>query len=287
MNWRDERGFALIAVLWVVAALTLIAALFLHSGRAQVDLTRNLRENAKAEALADAAVQRALYGLLAAGTETGWMANGVSHDVTLPGGSASVIMYDEGGKIDLNRAREDILTGLLLATGVPADEVTSLADAIADFRDVDGDRREHGAEAAEYDHAGLLSGPKNGLFVRNDELRGVMGMTDDIYARLEPWITVYSSRRSVELASASETVLRALPYVTEQQRQQLLADRANGSLGSSSAALTVMIVADATTDDGGRFIREAVVRRSSDPQKIFDVLSWRHRWPTADSDGGS
>jgi general secretion pathway protein K len=287
MKPNRERGFALVAVLWVVAALTLIAAVFMHSGRTQVQLTRNLAENAKAEALADAAVQRALYGLLSSGTDTAWQTNGTSYDVELPGGRATVILYDEGGKIDINRAREDVLISLLISVGVPLEKAGDLAAAIADYRDADSDRRDRGAEDTDYDRAKLAFGAKDALLARNDELRGVIGMADDIYARIEPLVTVYSSRRYVDLASAPEGVLRALPYVTEQQRQQLIADRASGAAGSSSSAMTIMVVAKAETDSGGGFIREAVFRRSSDPLKLFDILSWRHRWPTAAADGGS
>lgn len=287
MRSNGERGFALVAVLWVVAALTLIAAVFMHSGRTQVQLTRNLAENAKAEALADAAVQRALYGLLSSGTDAAWRANGTSYEIDLSGGAATVKLYDEGGKIDINRAREDLLISLLVSVGTSPADAAVLAAAIADYRDADSDSRDHGAEDVDYDRAKLSHGAKDGLFTRRDELRGVIGMTDEIYARIEPLITVYSSRRYVDLASASEGVLRALPYLTDQQRQQLIADRASGSAGGSSSALTVMIVAEAATDSGGRFIREAVFRRSSDPAKLFDVLSWRHRWPTVGADSGS
>jgi general secretion pathway protein K len=283
MTANSERGFALVAVLWVIAALTLIAAVFLHSSRTQVQLTRNLAENARAEALADAAVQRALFGLLSIGTSAEWRADGSSHTIDLPGGRATVTVYNEDGKIDINRAREDVLTSLLLSVDVPVDRASGIAAAIADYRDTDSDLRENGAEDQDYDRAQLTRGAKDALFVRTDELRAVMGMTDEVFERIEPSITVYSSRRYVDLTSASEGVLRALPYVTEQQRQQLLADRTSGSVGSSSSALTVMVVADVTTEGGGRYIREAVFRRSSDPQKVFDVVFWRHRWPSAPS----
>jgi general secretion pathway protein K len=58
---------ALVTVLWVLVLLALIAASFTQTTRTEVNLTRNLIEAARAEALADAGVNRAILGLLAGG----------------------------------------------------------------------------------------------------------------------------------------------------------------------------------------------------------------------------
>ncbi len=62
-----QRGLALVTVLWVLMLLSLVAASFMATTRTEINLTRNLIENAKAEALADAGVYRAVYGPLALG----------------------------------------------------------------------------------------------------------------------------------------------------------------------------------------------------------------------------
>ncbi len=64
---RRQRGLALVTVLWVLVLLALIAASFTHTTRTEINLTRNLIEAARAEALADAGVNRAILGLLAGG----------------------------------------------------------------------------------------------------------------------------------------------------------------------------------------------------------------------------
>ena len=53
---RDRRGLALVTVLWVLMLLSLMAASFMKTTRTEVNITRNLIENAEAEALADAGV---------------------------------------------------------------------------------------------------------------------------------------------------------------------------------------------------------------------------------------
>lgn len=63
-----QRGIALIAVLWTVLLLALIATNFLTQTRTDARITRNLIDNAGAEALADAGVYRAIVALLASAT---------------------------------------------------------------------------------------------------------------------------------------------------------------------------------------------------------------------------
>ena len=46
-----QRGLALVTVLWVLMLLALIAASFTRTTRTEINLTRNLIESAKAEAL--------------------------------------------------------------------------------------------------------------------------------------------------------------------------------------------------------------------------------------------
>ncbi len=59
-----QRGLALVVVLWVLVLLSLIAASFTRTTRTEVNLASNLIDNAKAEALADAGVYRAIYAVL-------------------------------------------------------------------------------------------------------------------------------------------------------------------------------------------------------------------------------
>ncbi len=78
--WRKigtagSRGIALVIVLWGLVLLAVIAAAFTTETRTGVTLARNLVENAKARALADAGVYRAILGLLAPDVEQRWFAD--------------------------------------------------------------------------------------------------------------------------------------------------------------------------------------------------------------------
>ncbi len=64
MQSPNQSGIALVIVLWVIALLAVVAVSFTTATRSQANLVRNLVENAKAEALADAGLYRAILGLL-------------------------------------------------------------------------------------------------------------------------------------------------------------------------------------------------------------------------------
>ena len=65
MNYGGEKGFALIAVLWTLALLSIIAAVLSLETRTSLRLSRNAAEIAAAHAAADAGVQLAILNLLA------------------------------------------------------------------------------------------------------------------------------------------------------------------------------------------------------------------------------
>jgi general secretion pathway protein K len=278
---RNQRGIALLAVLWVVIVLGLMAAVFMRESRIEVNLTRNLIEEAKAEAMADAGVSRAMLGLIAADDAAFWRPDGMPYDFAFADGFVRVTLQDESGKIDLNRSAAPVLQALFEAAGLTPQQAQQLLDAMADYRDVDHLRRVNGAEDPDYAAAGLAYDAKDAPFAMTEELLQVPGMTRELFDRVAPYITVYSPRRDVNIATASPDVLRLLPYLTPARVDALLKQRTDqGRGGRRWRVVALTVVADATTANGGRFIREAVLRRSSDRLTPFDVVQWRRRWPS-------
>lgn len=275
-----DRGIALVLVLWVLILLGLIAASFLRESRLGTNLARNIAENAKAEALADAGVSRAMLGLLDGNPATAWRANGTPYRLSLGDGIIEIRMMDESGKVDLNRAPAPILLGLLQATGIDAERAGSLADAIYDFRDADHDRRPLGAEDPDYQAAGLHAGAKDAPFDDAEELMQVLGMTRDLHDAIRPYVTVHSGRSRINLLTAPDFVLGAIPNLTPEQLDKIRADRAEGARLERVRLDIVTVRAEARTNAGGAFIREAVLRRSGDAASPFRILEWRQEWPT-------
>jgi general secretion pathway protein K len=281
----DQRGIALIAVLWVVAILALVAAVFMRQTRTEIALTRNLAEEAKAEALAEVGVNRAIVILLGLDDSMPWRVDGTPFAFEYGGGTIRVSLQDEGGKIDLNRAGDAVLQGLFTSVGVGQEAAHHLVDAIADFRDADGLRHVNGAEDAEYARAGLPYDAKDGPFAATEELRQVFGMTPELYARVAPYVTVYSPRRDVNLATAPAAVLAALPYLSPDRVRAILEQRAaDTGPGRRFRVIAVTVMVEAVTAEGGTVTREVVLRRSGSGTRPFDIVKWRRVWPS--DDGG-
>jgi general secretion pathway protein K len=287
----SNRGIALISVLWVTGLLAVMAASFASSARTEARLAHNHEESAKAEALADAGVHRAVFGLLDLARETAWRAGGAAYSFSLGDGDVQVWIEDEDGKIDLNAAPLELLTGLFMALGLQEEEAQSLADRIGDFRDDDSEPEPLGAEDDAYFDAGLPQGAADRPFVTESELMRVLGMTQSLYQRVRPYVTVHSGAEGVDPARASRPVLQALPGMTSSllealltageeidpfsliEDQPLAADLEQYFVPSRELVFTIRALG--RTSGGGRFMRQAVIELGASGDQPFLVYAWR------------
>ncbi len=304
------RGIALIAVLWGLVLLAVIAASFATTSRTEIRLARNAMENARARALADAGVHRAVLGLAETDPERRLAADGTLYRFVFVDGQALIRIEDEGGKIDLNRAPDQMLKGLFLAAGLDADASAAMVDAIVDFRDANDARRLNGAEDDDYRAAGRRYGAKDRPFEAVEELRQVLGMTPELYALVAPALTVHSRQRKVNRDTASPLVLVALAAgsgaaAAEAEAEAPPEEEAEGegeapaeeggeavdigageeaepaegeaptAARSSRRRRAVTIRAEGHTATGAVFVREAVVRFTPRLTSPVHVRSWR------------
>lgn len=288
MSGCGNRGVALVSVLWVSFLLTIIAASIAQTIRVQIQITHNARSSATARTMADGVVTLAALDLRELRRDPTWRADGRETLYEMPGGRVSVSIWDEGGKIDLNRAAEPLLSRLFMANGVSEEETWTLVDAIADWRDRDDLTRINGAEDRDYRRSGLDYGAKDGRFERVAELRRVLGMSSDLYRRIAPALTVHSGQRGVDPEVAPPAVLRVLPGIIEEDvleaTQPKAGETGRGSrlrdvvssrrLVSKSRRRAFSIRAVAETSDGAIFVREAVLRPLSRGKDPFQVLHW-------------
>jgi len=233
-----EHGIALILVLWLVVLLSVIAASHAYNVHVATQLTSNQVERAKARALAEAGVNRAVLEVMLPQAAPHWPFDGSANTLTLDGGTAEVSVRNVTGLVDLNTASADLLAAVLGSLQVEPDTVDALVDAIQDWRDLDDLKRLHGAEADDYRHAGLLFGPKNRPFDSVDELRYVMGMRPEWYQRLRPFLTVYSHQKTVSAQFAPEALLLLLPGADPVQIQSYVEQRHSGPDGRPPLGLT-------------------------------------------------
>jgi general secretion pathway protein K len=283
-----QRGIALVLVLWLTALLTVIAGGFAYAMRNEAQAARNTMSQAQARARADGAIARTAFELMRPRTIPGvWAADGLVHGWDEDGMRVAASAVDESGKIDLNAVPDALLNSLLQTAGqVDADTAARLVDVIADWKDADDFRRPNGAEAAEYQAAGLPYKPANAAFETVADLQRVLGMTPALFARLAGSLTVYSGAPGISPQFASRTVLMALPGATDAIVDTYLAQRAAAlaagqplpvlPLAGAGAPVNVWrIRAEVTAPDGVVFVREAVMRQGPDPRRPLTVLAWQ------------
>ena len=123
----------------------------------------------------------------------------------------SVRLESEAGKVDLNKADNSMLRGLLLALDLKEDLATTLSDVVMDWRDDNHLKRAGGAEDRDYrSGSSPASGAADRPFANTAELRYLPAVSPAIWALLAPLVTVYSGVEEPEARQAPEPVRRAL-----------------------------------------------------------------------------
>ena len=288
-----QSGVVLVAVLWLVLLLSVIAVALARGTGREAQIVRNELSRAQARALADAAVHRAVLGIIETDFGSQWRGDGRTYLWRFAGGMARISIRDVAGLVDLNQAPEAVLRGLFVALGSDPRQAAALADAIADFRDPNDLRRLNGAEDRDYFAAGYPAGAKDAPFEMPEELRLVYGMTPVLYRRSRPFVTVHARSPVVDPASAPATVLLAVPGVTPGEVEAFLARREEirdaeafdlllekswpeliEYLSTIDSGIVFRVRVEARGKLGGRFVRVVVVEPGDRGEQPFSVLSW-------------
>lgn len=237
-------GVALLAALWLVVAISVVGLQFALEAREHRRLAIGAAERGRSRAAAAGALaltrarlehalrrpavsgQAALNAMRAADP---WLDTDSLFSVvdTIGDVVVEVRARDLGERLNVNQLGLEELRAFLgaaLDDYVASDE---LAQAILDWRDPDDAPRPGGAERAQYEREGRLVLPADGPFREIEELLFVEGMTPARYAKIAPYLSTRGTGM-VNVNSADEPVLRALPGVTEAMIARLLAMRSQG-----------------------------------------------------------
>lgn len=194
---RDERGFALIAVLLVLALVGVIGAEFAYSMRLEAAAVRAYKETTIASHLAEAAVEQAIREIAADFTYVGLDDQGVltfyrpdqtpvprlpREKVPLGAGQFTYHLADEEARINVNTAPPDRLDRLLRALGLEKSERDTIVSSIQDWRDANDDHRLNGAESDDtYLKLPVPYRARNGNLESTSELLQIKGVTPAIF----------------------------------------------------------------------------------------------------------
>jgi type II secretory pathway component PulK len=227
----DERGFALVAVLLVLALLGVIGAEFAFSMRLEATMVRSYEDGVVAAHLAEAAVAQAVREILTDAPLVGTpddepltffrtvltpLPRLRREAVPLGAGQFAYTITDEEARIDLTRTPPERVERLLLVLGLEKRVRDTIVDSLQDWHDANEEHRLNGAESEDtYLKLPLPYRSRNAPLEDIRELLQIHGMTPEIYyghdrqPPLRDYVTVHATGQ-VNINTASEIVLKAL-----------------------------------------------------------------------------
>lgn len=221
------QGFALAAVLWLMAGLSIVVVLVADAAQSSAERVAQLRERTEFIRSALSGRAQAQYWLSGARPRTADFFDGAA--VVLADGTpyktnaiSTIALQDHGGLIDLNTANRELMAGFLIGCAVPAVKTDALIDALSDYIDEDNMQRLSGAERDTYTSEGKLP-PRNSPLLSEAEVWDVYGWAPyrAIFERngCEQGFTVYGETTmlgsSLNLATAPASVLRGSGFSEE------------------------------------------------------------------------
>lgn len=264
---KDERGFALLIVLWTMALLALLVSQFTTAGRSEIKITANLRTNSVLRAAADGAVHEAVLRLL----QMSWLPDERPRILRVGDATVEVRIRNQAWKVNPNTASVPVIQALLVNLNVDAGKAAPLARAIVEWRSSASRSQPGGLKLAQYQAAGLTYGPANQPFDNLEELALVVGMTRTILTQMKPFLSLYQD--GDPFAADDKVLSDKLPGTMD-------GGAAAGNvwrLGATGRVMVVMIDAVSFGNDGARFKRQAVVRlraEASLDQAPYQILTW-------------
>lgn len=197
-KWGQE-GMALIIVLWVLTLLSVLALEFCFSMRTELNVTRNQKEKEQLYYYAQGGIQRGIAELIYRSDpllhqkrtapkieDTGefekeWKCDGTPYAVSFPYGDAEVKLRSESGRINLNRAPDQLLRKVVSYFVELGEQRDVIVDSILDWRDADDLHRLNGAENDYYRSLAEPYDCKDADFDTVEELLLVRGITPELF----------------------------------------------------------------------------------------------------------
>ncbi|HVO95956.1 MAG TPA: hypothetical protein VMT22_24085 [Terriglobales bacterium] len=247
---RQQRGVALIMVLWIFIFLFAVAFEFSTSAREEAGAAHRYSDETQGYYIATAGFERGLYEFISQQTPNARLQpdqkkedlfDGDWRENTLGAGTYRFRLIDEGGKININRVDDVSLRRILTNLGLEANARDILVDSIMDWRDADDLHRANGAEN---DYYLSLSPPytaKNGALETVEDLLWIRGMTPDLFygyadrddqstdstrrVGLREIFTVDSPIDRVNLRTAGAEVIHALSGISLEKCRAFVEER--------------------------------------------------------------
>ena len=280
------RGFIVVAVLWILAALSALVLIYLTYVTNTAVVVAGSADRLQTEALAGAGVELAALQL-AGRPEAGRPTSG-TFNARVGAGRVFVTFRSEAARIDLNAAPKSLLSGLMVGLGASRSDAALYADRILAWR-APTELGDSDPENSFYRTAGSPYIPRHAPFPASEELWLVRGIPPAIVERMLPFVTVFGNVTSVNVMDAAPQVLAALPNMTPESLQSLLSQRSDpaldprsliGMAGGEGATLAgsraYRVAVDVELPGGRRSGAEIVILLLESGDEPYRVLSWHN-----------
>ncbi|QOZ20695.1 general secretion pathway protein GspK [Bradyrhizobium sp. CCBAU 21365] len=278
-----NRGFVIVAVLWILLALSSLAIIFSTYLAASARALAASDLSLQTEALVSAGLELTAYQLTLTDEKTRPQYG--AFQFGLDDASVGVTFTSEAGRLDLNYASKEMLIGLFVVLGARKDAAAEYADRIAGWRTRPAPGSEN-VEAARYNALGYS--PRQGLFTHVNELALVAGIPEAFVDRVLPFVTVFNGGPDVDPTIAAPEVALAVDKASGKDQDGFGTRPAspNGIAAAAqapnqqSAASTAQspcyrIAISIRFRNGHRTTSEAVIALG-DKVEPYRVLSWQN-----------
>ena len=319
-----EGGFALLAVILVLALLSVVVTEFAFSMRLEASMVRAYKGAILGRKLAEAGIQQAIREILSEANvhaldEDGQIAfyslppggTGVQRLPSLPrtrvplgAGLFSYRITDEEARLNVNGGVPVRMERLLTALGVDKIARDSIVDSLEDWRDRNDTSRTNGAESDDYLKLAVPYRARNGNLQDVAELLQLKGVTPEIYygrADQPGLVDVVTARGrgTVNINTAPAPVLSALGFADAeisdvvQARVSAPYPSVPGRFGGrrvTVASNTFRIEAEGIVAGEPRVGLVAIVQKTTGSAAVgtpVSVLSWRPVPPRGTVKGGA
>jgi type II secretory pathway component PulK len=301
---KREGGFALIAVLLVMAMVGVIGAEFAYSMRLEAASVRAYKDSLVGAHLAEAAVEQAIREIAGDGVYVATDDDGVltfytrdrrplkrlpREKVPLGNGHFSYRLTDEEARLNVNTATPDRVSRLFEALGIDKIERDGIIASIQDWRDPNEDHRLNGAESEDtYLKLPVPYRSKNANFDSVNELLQVKGVTPAMLAGVDGKpgladVVTVKTPGQVNINTAGPLVMRAL-NLSDAEYTEIVQSRRDipyvnvgrfGNRGLAATTRTYRVEAEGILDGQVRARITAIVqKRADDGSENVTVLEW-------------
>ena len=281
-----QRGFIVIAVLWILAALAGLVLIYLTYVTNTAIVIAGSTDRIQVEQMVTAGLE--LTALQLSGYSEGARPSSGTFNARVGPGRVFVTFRSEAARVDLNVASRGLLAGLMAGLGVSADNAAAYADRILAWR-APTELGDSDPETVFYKTSGAPYAPRHAPFPASEELWLVRGIPSAVIERMMPFVTVFSNVAQVNVRDAAPQVLAALPNMTPEALQAVLSQRNDpaldpralvGMTGGEGATLAssraYRVSVDAELGDGRRRGSEVVILLLESGDEPYRVLSWRN-----------